>query len=37
LRHVTEGLAVLARGPSTGTQVVTAGVAELFGTEFGAK
>jgi RND family efflux transporter MFP subunit len=37
VRHVTEGLAVLARGPAPGTQVVTAGVAELFGTEFGAK
>lgn len=28
--------AVLARGPEPGAQVVTAGVAELFGTEFGA-
>jgi RND family efflux transporter MFP subunit len=27
---------VLARGPKAGTQVVTAGAAELFGTEFGA-
>jgi RND family efflux transporter MFP subunit len=37
VRHVTSGLAVLARGPAPGSQVVTAGVAELFGTEFGAK
>jgi membrane fusion protein, heavy metal efflux system len=37
VRHVTGGLAVLARGPEPGTQVVTAGAAELFGTEFGAK
>ena len=29
-------LAVLDRGPSPGTRVVTAGAAELFGTEFGA-
>ena len=28
-------LAVLARGPAAGHQVVTAGAAELFGTEFG--
>jgi len=28
--------AVLARGPEPGTQVVTTGAAELFGTEFGA-
>jgi multidrug efflux pump subunit AcrA (membrane-fusion protein) len=37
VRHVTGGLAVLARGPAPGTRVVSAGVAELFGTEFGAK
>ncbi len=29
-------LAVLTRGPDEGTSVVTTGVAELFGTEFGA-
>jgi multidrug efflux pump subunit AcrA (membrane-fusion protein) len=28
--------AVLARGPKVGTRVVTAGVVELFGTEFGS-
>jgi hypothetical protein len=27
--------AVLDQGPPTGTRVVTAGAAELFGTEFG--
>ena len=27
---------VLGRGPAAGARVVTAGVAELFGTEFGA-
>ncbi len=33
----TEGdTAVLAYGPAEGTEVVTAGAAELFGTEFGA-
>jgi RND family efflux transporter MFP subunit len=37
VRHVASGLAVLARGPAPGSQVVTAGAAELFGTEFGAK
>jgi RND family efflux transporter MFP subunit len=37
VRHVIGDQAVLARGPGPGTQVVTAGVAELFGTEFGAK
>lgn len=37
VRHVNSGLAVLARGPAPGTQVVSAGVAELFGTEFGGK
>jgi multidrug efflux pump subunit AcrA (membrane-fusion protein) len=37
VRHVVEALAVLARGPAPGTPVVIAGVAELFGTEFGAK
>jgi RND family efflux transporter MFP subunit len=28
-------LAVIARGPAAGTRIVTAGAAELFGTEFG--
>jgi hypothetical protein len=35
VHYVSGGEAVLARGPQPGTQVVTAGVAELFGTEFG--
>lgn len=30
------GFTVLAKGPAVGARVVTAGVAELFGTEFGA-
>jgi RND family efflux transporter MFP subunit len=34
--QTTAAGAVLARGPEPGVQVVTAGVAELFGTEFGA-
>jgi multidrug efflux pump subunit AcrA (membrane-fusion protein) len=29
------GLATLQKGPGAGTQVVTQGAAELFGTEFG--
>lgn len=33
--RVVGQLAVLARGPAPGTTVVTAGVAELFGAEFG--
>ena len=33
---VSGSMAVLSRGPRPGTQVVTAGAAELFGTEFGA-
>jgi RND family efflux transporter MFP subunit len=33
--HVDRELAVLAAGPPPGARVVTAGVAELFGTEFG--
>lgn len=37
VRRVAGGLAVLARGPAPGTQVVSEGVAELFGSEFGAK
>ncbi len=36
IRHVSGGLAVLARGPAAGAEVVIAGAAELFGTEFGA-
>jgi hypothetical protein len=35
VRRVVGPLAVLARGPAVGAKVVTAGVAELFGTEFG--
>lgn len=33
----TDKLAVLKYGPAVGTEVVTDGTAELFGTEFGAK
>jgi hypothetical protein len=35
VRQVQDGVAQLARGPSAGSKVVTAGAAELFGTEFG--
>ncbi len=35
LERVTGGVAVLRRGPAIGTTVVTVGVAELAGTEFG--
>ena len=35
IARIAAGRAVLARGPAAGTPVVTAGVAELFGTEFG--
>ena len=35
VRRVVNSRAVLARGPASGTKVVTAGAAELFGTEFG--
>ncbi len=35
VRHVVDGVAVLRRGPDMGTKIVTAGAAELFGTEFG--
>ncbi len=35
LRHVSGGTAALASGPKVGTKVVTQGVAELYGTEFG--
>ena len=33
--HTSGGLAVLARGLSEGDMVVTAGAAEIYGTEFG--
>lgn len=36
VRYVVDSLAVLGRGPTPGTKVVTTGAAELFGTEFGA-
>ncbi len=36
IRSVSDGIAVLGRGPKVGTNVVSVGVAELFGTEFGA-
>jgi len=35
LHYVLDELAVLSRGPDIGANVVTAGAAELFGTEFG--
>ena len=35
VRYVVGGWAVLATGPAPGTVIVTAGAAELFGTEFG--
>ena len=35
LRHVLDELAILSRGPAAGAKVVSAGGAELFGTEFG--
>jgi RND family efflux transporter MFP subunit len=35
VRFVTDNTAVLASGPAPGTKVVTAGAAELFGTETG--
>jgi RND family efflux transporter MFP subunit len=35
VRRVVNSLAALAQGPAIGTKVVIAGVAELFGTEFG--
>lgn len=34
VRYVTSSKAVLAKGPSQGTQIVVAGASELFGTEF---
>ena len=36
LDHTANGIAYLVSGPPPGTQVVIAGVAELWGTEFGA-
>lgn len=35
LQYVLDDLAILSRGPSAGARVVSAGAAELFGTEFG--
>lgn len=35
LKTVTDGKAILVRGPAPGTKIVTVGAAELFGTEFG--
>jgi len=35
LRYVLDELAILSRGPAIGAKIVTAGAAELFGTEFG--
>jgi RND family efflux transporter MFP subunit len=35
VRRVAGDLAVISRGPTPGTKVVTTGAAELFGTEFG--
>ena len=35
ISDIVGDLAVVARGPAAGTRVVTAGAAELFGTEFG--
>ncbi|MBS0261189.1 MAG: efflux RND transporter periplasmic adaptor subunit [Planctomycetes bacterium] len=34
VKYVVDGTAVLANGPAVGTQVVSTGAAELFGTEF---
>ncbi len=36
VRYVSDAGAVLARGPQPGVKIVTAGAAELFGSEFGA-
>ena len=35
LQRVDGNMAVLQRGPKSGTKIVTAGAAEIFGTEFG--
>ncbi len=34
VRQITDGWATFDKGPAVGTKIVTAGVAELFGTEF---
>jgi multidrug efflux pump subunit AcrA (membrane-fusion protein) len=36
LGEIVDGRAVIVRGLTSGVKVVTAGAAELFGTEFGA-
>jgi cobalt-zinc-cadmium efflux system membrane fusion protein len=35
VRYVSDDTAVLASGPPVGSKIVTAGAAELFGTETG--
>ena len=35
VRYVVDGVAAVAQGPEPGAEIVTAGAAELFGTEFG--
>ncbi len=35
LQRVSNGMAILKRGPAVGAKIVTDGAAELFGTEFG--
>lgn len=35
IEYIKGGVAVLKKGPPAGTQVVTVGASELFGTEFG--
>ncbi|MGH7492049.1 MAG: efflux RND transporter periplasmic adaptor subunit [bacterium] len=35
LQRVVDSLAVFTRGPAAGTEIVVAGAAEIFGTEFG--
>jgi cobalt-zinc-cadmium efflux system membrane fusion protein len=37
LHHVLDELAILSHGPDVGAKVVSAGAAELFGTEFGVR
>ena len=37
IRHVIDGNAIITRGMIAGEEVVTAGVAELYGTEFGGE
>jgi RND family efflux transporter MFP subunit len=36
LQSVMDGWAILTRGPAVGTNIVSSGAAELFGTEFGS-